>query len=137
MHAEVLCLRERPGDAWRALEEGLREVQARGALYWAEEIYRMQGEILLNAKSQAELGEKGGPAEAERLFQVALEQARSHGSRFLELRAALSLGRLWKSQGRTQDARALVAQAQQGFTGESPDLREARAFLEACSIEEN
>ncbi|MFY9821882.1 MAG: AAA family ATPase [Thermoanaerobaculia bacterium] len=130
LHAEVLILRECPRDAWRALDAALHLSQARGASFWTEEIYRLQGEILLNAKSQEGLGEKGGPAEAERLFQAALELARSHGSRLLELRAALSLGRLWKSQGRTNAARDLVAQAREGFTGESRDLREAREFLE-------
>jgi hypothetical protein len=48
----------------------------------------------------------------------------------------LSLGRLWKSQGRTQDARELVAQTCQGFTGTSRDLREAGAFLDSCSTED-
>jgi len=71
-----------------------------------------------------------------RLFQAALEQARSHSSKLLELRAAMSLGRLWQSQGRTQAARQLVAQAREGFTGMSLHLEEARVFLEACSTEE-
>ncbi|MBW8876702.1 MAG: AAA family ATPase [Acidobacteria bacterium] len=133
LHAEVLILCERPRDAWRALDEGLRLSQTRGVSLCIEEIYRLQGEILLHAKSPADLWEGGGPAEAERLFQAALEQARRSGSRALALRAALSLGRLWQSQGRTQAARELVAQARQGFTGEleSGDLREAREFLDS------
>ena len=75
------------------------------------------------------------PAEAERLFQRALEQARCNGFRPLELRIALRLGRLWKSQGRFDDARERVAQASQGFTGGhlSGDWREAQAFLDACT----
>jgi DNA-binding winged helix-turn-helix (wHTH) protein/tetratricopeptide (TPR) repeat protein len=136
LHAEILFLRERPWDAWRALDEGLRLSQARGVSFWIEEIYRWQGEILLNAKCPEELREIGGPAEAERRFQTALELARSHGSRSLELRAALSLGRLWKSQGRTQATRDLVAQTCQGFSGTSRDLREAGAFLDSCSTED-
>ncbi|HEX4962021.1 MAG TPA: AAA family ATPase [Thermoanaerobaculia bacterium] len=135
LHAEILISQGRLRDAWRALDEGLHLAQSRGLSIWTEELYRLQGEALLNAKSPEELGEKGGPAEAERRFQAALEQARRNGSRLLELRAALSLARLWKSQGRTQDARELVAQARQGFSGEleSHDLLEARAFLAACS----
>jgi DNA-binding winged helix-turn-helix (wHTH) protein/tetratricopeptide (TPR) repeat protein len=132
LHAEILCLRERPGDAWRTLDEALRLSQARGVSFWVEEIYRLQGEILLHAKSPEGIGEEGGPAEAERRFQTALELARRNGSRSLALRAALSLGRLWKSQGRAQAAHELVAQTYQGFTGEaSHDLREARAFLDS------
>lgn len=61
------------------------------------------------------------------------DQARRNGSRPLELRTALSLGRLWTSQGRTEAARDLVAQSCQGFTGDSLELREARAFLESSS----
>ncbi len=122
LYAEILILQGRSEDAWRTLEEGLHLTQARGALVWVEEIYRLQGEILLEADN---------PAEAERRLQTALEQARRNGSRFLELRAALSLGRLWKSQGRTQAARDLVAQSLQGFTSEfeSRDMQEAQAFL--------
>ncbi|MFY9821879.1 MAG: protein kinase [Thermoanaerobaculia bacterium] len=128
LHAEILILQGRPKDAWRALDEGLPLTQERGVRAWTGEIHRLQGELLLNAE---ELREKGGPAEAERLFQAALELTRSHGSRLLELRAALSLGRLWKSQGRTNAARELVTQACEGFTGElgSRDLQEAREFL--------
>ncbi len=135
LHAEILILRGCPRDAWRALDEGLRLVEARGLPDWIEEIYRLQGEILLSVKNPEELREGSGPAEAERLFQTALEQARRHQTRSLELRAALSLGRLWKSQGRTEEARELVAQASQGFTGGhlSGDLREAQAFLDSCS----
>ncbi len=138
LHAEILLLRGRPGDAWRALDEGLRVSQACGVSEFIEEIYRLQGEILLKAKGLEELPEGDRPAEAERRFQAALELARRHGSRLLELRAALSLGRLWKNQGRTQDAHELVAQARQSFTegSESGDLREARAFLDSCSTEE-
>jgi len=135
LHAEILILQGRLQDAWRALDEGLR-LTRKGSI-WNQEIRRLQGEILLNAKSLDGPGKEGGPAEAEQRFQKALEVFRHHGSRFLELRAALSLGRLWHSQGRTQAARELVAQACQGFTREaSRDLREARAFLDSCSTEE-
>ncbi|HEX3556517.1 MAG TPA: TOMM system kinase/cyclase fusion protein, partial [Thermoanaerobaculia bacterium] len=136
LHGEILILRQRPGDAWRALDEGLRLTRARGVSIWIEEIYRLQGEVLLTAKSPEGLPEGDRPAEAERRFQTALELARRHGSRAMELRTALSLGRLWQSQGRTQAARELVAQARQGFTGEleSGDLREARAFLDSSNL---
>jgi len=132
-HAEILLLQGRPEDAWRVLDEGLRLAQARRVPFYREEIYRLQGEIMLAAPRPEDLREGGGPAEAERLFQMALEEARRKGSRLLELHAALSLGRFWKSQGRIQPVRELLAQAQQGFTGDSPDLREARTLLESCS----
>ncbi|MBW8879559.1 MAG: AAA family ATPase [Acidobacteria bacterium] len=139
LHAEILILQGRPGDAWRALDEGLRLCQERGVSLWTEEIHRLQGEVLLIAKDLEGLREQGGPAAAERRFETALELARRHGSRLLELRAALSLGRLWQSQGRAQAARELVARARQGFTGElaSGDLEAAGAFLEVGPTEEN
>ncbi|MFL6235772.1 MAG: hypothetical protein ACJ76N_21760, partial [Thermoanaerobaculia bacterium] len=99
---------------------------------WTGEICRLQGEILLDAKSPEGLWEGDRPAEAERRFQAAREQAQRNGSKLLELRAALSLGRLWKRLSRTNAARELVVQASQGFTGTSRDLQEARAFLEDC-----
>jgi len=135
VYAEILILRERPKEALRALDEAVQLSQVRGLSLWTEDIFRLQGEILLNAKTHEGLREGSGPAEAERLFQKALELARCKGSRSMELRAALSLGKLWQSQGRTQAARELVAQARQGFTGEfeSRDLAEARVFLGACS----
>jgi TOMM system kinase/cyclase fusion protein len=137
LHAEILILQGHPGDAWRALEDGLSLVEARGVPSFREEIYRLQGEILLSAQNPEELCAGGGPAEAERRFQAALEQARRNGSRSLELRAALSLGRFWKSLGRTREARELVAPAYQGVGGiESRDLREAKAFLESCPAED-
>ena len=134
LYAEILILEERLADAWRVLGEGLRLVAARDVRDFSEEMHRLQGEILLHPKRPEGLREKGGEAAAERRFQTALELARRHGSRPLALRAALSLGKLWHSQGRTREARALVAQARQGFTGGTGrDLRAARAFLEACS----
>jgi hypothetical protein len=93
----------------------------------------LQGEILLHTKFPEGFAEEELPAQAERRFKKALKLARHHGSKFLELRAALSLGRLWKSQGKEQVARGLVAQTCQGFTGTSRDLREARVFLDSCS----
>ncbi|HEX3556514.1 MAG TPA: AAA family ATPase [Thermoanaerobaculia bacterium] len=131
LYAEILILKGCLADAWRALDEGLRLVEARGVRDFTEDMHRLQGEILLNAESAEGLPEGDRAAAAERRFQTALELARRHGSRALELRAALSLGRLWKSQGRTRDAHQLVAQARQGITGESGDLRKARAFLDS------
>ncbi|HEX3556516.1 MAG TPA: protein kinase [Thermoanaerobaculia bacterium] len=139
LHGHILLLQGRLRDAWRALDEGLRIAQAQGVASWTEYIYLLQGEILLHAESPPEIWEGDRTAEAERLFQRALEQARCNGSKALVLRSALGLGKLWQAQGRTEAARELVAQARQGFTGvlesHDLDLREARAFLDSCSTE--
>src|SRR5947209_5624769 len=55
LHAEILSLQGRHRDAWRALDEGLRLTRERGVLIWTEEIYRLQGEVVLK------LREEGGP----------------------------------------------------------------------------
>ena len=131
LHAEILILQSRLEDAWRALDEGLRLVRERGRLVHGEEILRLQGELLLRGADAPEAAESDRGAQAERLFQAALEEARSHDARLLELRAALSLARLRRSQGRTEEARDLVARACEGLTGgaASRDFREAEAFL--------
>lgn len=128
LHTEILMLQGRPGEALRALEKSLPQVEATGTLAWTGELYRLQGEIL-----EKEGGD--GPARAERLFEKALERARSNGSRPLQLRAALSLGRLWKTQGKELEARDLVAGIYQGFTEgfDTHDLREARSSLDSCA----
>ena len=88
------------------------------------ELHRAAGELL-------QVGAAIDPACAETSFIEALAVARSQSSRTLELRAAMSLARLWKSQERDTDARALLQPAAACFTeGHStPDLREAEALL--------
>jgi class 3 adenylate cyclase/tetratricopeptide (TPR) repeat protein len=126
VYAEILAFQGRSDLALEALQQGLALALARGAPIWLEEVYRLQGEMLVEK----------APAEAEPLFLKALEQARQDGSRILELRAALSLGRLWRSQGRGAEAGRLVSETygffKEGF--EACDLRQARDFLESCEV---
>jgi predicted ATPase len=69
---------------------------------------------------------------AESSLHEALTIARRQRAKSLELRAAMSLGRLWRKQGRGAEAHALLSEAYQWFTEgfETPDLREAKALLE-------
>ncbi len=112
-----------------------RRLPYQGVVLWQDTTRAGRGPSL-PGRAPSPLGRD--PPQAERLFQAALELARRQGARLLELRAALSLGRLWHRQGRIEAARELVAQARQGFTGElaSRDLQEARVFLDSCSTEE-
>ena len=66
-------------------------------------------------------------------FLRALEVARSQQAKSLELRAAMSLGRLWQEQGRRDDARTLLVPVYHWFTEgfDTVDLQEAKAFLDA------
>jgi len=73
--------------------------------------------------------------EAEACFQHAIEVARRQGAESCELQAAMSLGRLWQQQGRREEARRLLAEVYGWFTEgfDTPDLREAKALLEALN----
>ena len=73
--------------------------------------------------------------EAEACFQQALAVARRQQAKWLELRAAISLSRLWQQQGKRDAARHLLAEVYGWFTEgcETPDLREAKALLTALA----
>src|SRR5262245_51442635 len=89
------------------------------------EIHRIAGEITLKS-SEAD------PARAEALFERALAVARQQQAKSLELRAAMSLARLWRDQGKPQQARELLAPVYGWFTEvfDTRDLKEAKALLE-------
>ena len=75
---------------------------------------------------------QGDEGEVEKLFRRALEIAQDKKTLSLELRAAVSLGRLWTKQGQPERARELLAPIYARFTEgfDCPDLVEARALLE-------
>jgi len=77
----------------------------------------------------------GPPGEAEACFQQALDVARRQQAKSLELRAAMSLARLWQQQGKRQEAYALLAPIYGWFTEgfDTADLQEARVLLEALA----
>ena len=93
---------------------------------WMEpEIHRLHGELLLAASPTDVTG-------AERRFREALDQAQRQGQLSLALRAALSLGRLQRTEGRTDEARGIISGLYGRFTEgfATRDLREAATFLE-------
>jgi class 3 adenylate cyclase/predicted ATPase len=93
------------------------------------ELCRLQGELLLKRVVPDAPG-------AETCFQRALQLARSQQAKSLELRAAMSLSRLWQRQNRQEEARKLLAGIYDWFTEgfDTPDLKEARARLEDPSF---
>jgi predicted ATPase len=89
------------------------------------ELHRLRGSFLLR--------QPGTPqAEVETSFQRALDVARRQEARSLELRAAMSLSRLWHQQGKRQEARDLLAGVYAWFTEgfDTADLQEAKVLLE-------
>lgn len=114
-----------PASALAALEEGLAEVQATEGHLWEAELYRIEGELLLQGAKPAD------EAAAEARLRQALDIARRQEARSLELRAAMSLGRLWDRNGKRAEAHALLADTYNWFTEgyDTADLREASALL--------
>jgi predicted ATPase/class 3 adenylate cyclase len=98
--------------------------------YWEAEIHRLRGRLLLAT------AEPTAPASAEACYRRALEVARRQGARSLELRAAVSLSRLWQAADRHDEARELLAPVYERFTEglDHPELREAAALLAELSF---
>ena len=120
---EVYARRGRLDEARRTLEEALALVESVGGrFFWKPELYRLGGELALAA---------GLPEEARESFERALAAARTTGSRSLELRAAVSLGRLFKEHGREPEVRALLEPLCASFAlgCNAADLTQARTLL--------
>jgi predicted ATPase len=109
----------------RLLAEALTAIEQSGRRDLLAEAYRLQGELLLR---QAALD----ATQAEDCFQQALAIARRHQAKSWELRAALSLSRLWQQQGKRTEAYDLLAPIYRWFTEgfDTADLQEAKALLE-------
>jgi predicted ATPase len=108
----------------RLLTEALAVLEASGRGDMLAEAYRLQGELLLRQASQEAI-------QAEVCFQQALAIARRQQAKSWELRAAVSLSRLWQQQGKPDAARQLLAPLYSWFTEgfDTADLQEAKALL--------
>jgi predicted ATPase len=86
----------------------------------------------LRGQLLAALPDGGRPDEASAAFLRAIEMARRQSAKSWELRAATSLARLWRDQGKPADARNLLVPASAWFTEGSgtPDVDEAKALLD-------
>jgi tetratricopeptide (TPR) repeat protein len=112
----------------QALDEAQASIDARGERWWEAEIQRLRGEILLSRSA-----ENAGDAEA--CFERALHISRNQEAKSLELRAAMSLARLWRRQGKGDEARRLLGECYAWFTEgfDTADLTEAKALLDEMS----
>src|SRR5262249_17358353 len=110
------------------LAEALAIVDTTGGRSDEAELHRVHGELLLRQTAPDALA-------AEACFQRALDVARRQQAKSFELRAAMSLARLWQQQGKRDDAYALLAPIYGWFTEgfDTADLREAKALLEALA----
>ena len=115
-------------EAFAALNEALAVVDKNDDRFHEAELHRLKGELLLAATADQGV-------EAEVSFRRAIDIARRQQSKSWELRATMSLARLWQRQGRREEAQAALAAVYgsytEGFT--TPDLVDARALLESLA----
>jgi predicted ATPase len=114
------------------VSEALAIAHTQGLRVWEAELHRLQGELRLRqAAGKGSARSESAEAEAAISFRQALEIARHQQAKSLELRAAISLSRLWQRQGQGAEARQLLVETygwfMEGF--DTGDLREARALL--------
>jgi predicted ATPase len=110
-------------DAWRSVGEAMAAVETTKERWCEAEVHRIAAEIALKSAQSDR---------AEANFERALSVARAQHAKSWELRAAMSLARLWRSQGKVQQARELLAPVYRWFTEgfDTPDLKEAKALLQ-------
>jgi len=105
------------------LDEALQTVERTGERWFAAELNRLKGQLVLR---------QGRPEAAEKLYLKALSIAKEQEAKLWELRAATSLAGLWRDQGRPAEARDLLAPVYGWFTEgfDTPDLKDAKALLD-------
>jgi predicted ATPase len=112
-------------DARRCISEAITIIETTGERWHEAEVNRLGGEIAL-------LSSGSGAAKAQGCFDRALAIARQQQAKSWELRAAMSMARLWRDQGKPQQARELLAPVYGWFTEgfDTRDLKEAKGLLE-------
>ncbi len=127
------------------LAEALAFVDKTGERYYEAELYRLKGELTLQKEfhvpgSTFQVGELRSLApdvqgEAEACFLKAIEIARKQQAKSLELRAVMSLARLWQQQGKQKEAHQMLSEIYNWFTEgfDTKDLQEAKALLQELS----
>jgi class 3 adenylate cyclase/predicted ATPase len=114
-----------------ALAEALAAVNKTGGRFHEAELYRIKGELTL-AQSSVQRLASSVQKEAEECFLKAIEIARRQQAKSWELRAVMSLARLWQQQGKKEEARQMLAEIYNWFTEgfDTADLQDAKALLE-------
>jgi predicted ATPase len=114
-------------DAWRCMREAMATIETTKERWCEAEVNRMAGELALLSEPDA--------ASAEAYFERALAIARQQQAKSWELRAAMSMARLWRDQGKRQQAHDLLAPTYGWFTQgfDTLDLKEAKALLDALA----
>ena len=113
------------------LAEALARTHGSKECWWQVELYRQKGELLRQKTTGKGQKAKIEP-EAEEYFRQAIDLARRQSAKSLELRAVISLSRLWQKQGKKEQAHSLLSEIYGWFTEgfDTKDLQEAKALLE-------
>ena len=127
--AEAYAAIDQVEEGIATLDEALATVRDSRTFFYEAELHRLKGALLLQTGNESN--------EVEPLFQHALDVARRQNAKSLELRATMSLSRLWHQQGKRDEAHALLAETFGWFTEgfDTPDLQQAKALLEALENE--
>jgi predicted ATPase len=112
-------------NAWRCIGEAVTVIENAKERWYEAEVHRTAGEVALKSP-------KRDAAKAEAHFERALAVARQQQAKSWELRAAMSMARLWRDQGKRDEARELLAPVYGWFTEgfDTLDLKEAKALLD-------
>ena len=112
-------------DAWRSISDAMTAVETTKERLWEAEVNRMAGEIALRSPEP-------DVVKVEAYFERALAVARQQQAKSWELRAAMSMARLWRDQGKRQQARDLLASIYGWFTEgfDTLDLKQAKTLLD-------
>jgi len=116
-------------DAWRCIGEAITAVEITKETWFEAEMHRIAGEIAVMAS-------RPGAGKAQAYFEQALAVARAQQAKSWELRAAMSMARLLRDQGRRGEARDLLAPVYGWFTEgfDTLDLKQARTLLDELAI---
>jgi tetratricopeptide (TPR) repeat protein len=115
-------------NAWRSIAEAVAVIETSKETWFETEVHRIAGEIAL-------MMQEPDRVRAEAYFERALSIARQQQAKSWELRAAMSMARLWRDQGKRNEARELLAPVYGWFTEgfDTLDLKEAKALLDALT----
>jgi predicted ATPase len=115
-------------DAWRSIDEAMTTVETTKERWCETEVLRTAGEVAL-------MSPEPDAAKAEAYFERALAVARQQQAKSWELRAAMSMARLWRDQGKRSEARDLLAPVYGWFTEgfDTLDLKEAKALIDGLA----
>jgi predicted ATPase len=118
-----------PDNARRCIDDAIETIERSNEKWSEAEVHRLAGEIALKSLTP-DVVEK-----AEAYFDRALAVARQQQAKFWELRAAMSMARLWRDQGKRHEARELLPPVYGWFTEgfDTRDLKEAKALLDELS----